>query len=442
MPWRNGFMVSSLVVALVSGGLFWVSHHYADKIPRSVDLTGLTDRPSKTPGTTFLLVGSDDRTGLSRTQRAQLKLGKLDYGRHTDTMMLVHISQSDGHVAIVSIPRDSLVKIPRWQDEKGNFFDTDSNRINVAYGRGGPALVVSAVEGATGLRIDHYLEIDFAGFTNIVEAIGGVEICVDRPLKDAPSGLDIPAGKSILSTSQALAFVRARQLDADSDISRVERQRSFVLALGKKIVAKDLFMNPPALSKVIDAVSQSVRADTDLSFSELVAIASSLRKIQANKIEMTTVPIENSSFSAPGIGSVVLWNERKAKNLFDKIARDLPRRQTEELVDTELEPSQIEVNVFNASGLKGLATEAVQDLLTAGFIVPDPAANWGATGAKVSVIRYAPDSLAAAQLVAKKFSGARLEQDDELGSRIDVLIGENWGKPNLPATGASQGLCA
>ena len=432
----------SLIVALISGSLFWATHHYADKIPRSVDLSGLTARPSETPGTTFLLVGSDDRSGLSRKQRAKLKLGRIDYGRHTDTMMLLHISQTDGQVALISIPRDSYVEIPAWQDENGKSFDSETNRINLAYGRGGPALAVKAVEQATGLHIDHYLEIDFAGFTNIVEAVGGVEICVDQPLKDGPSGLDIPAGKSTLDPAQSLAFVRARQLDPSSDIGRVERQRSFVVALAKQIFSRQMLTSPSTLSRVIEATASSVKADTDLSFAELVRIAMSLRHVQMNKIEMTTVPLESTSVSAPGVGSVVAWNERKAQNLFEKVAQDLPRKNQEIAAVADVSPQEVEVNVFNASGVKGLATTAAEDLLAAGFLVPDPAANWGLTGAKVTVIRHAPNRIAEAKLIADRFPGARLEQAEELGSRVDLLVGANWGQPDLPVTGTSQGLCA
>jgi LCP family protein required for cell wall assembly len=439
--WRKSLLAISLVVTLLGGALFWVTNHYSNKIPRSVDLSQLTDRPLDTPGTTFLLVGSDDRSGLSRKQRAQLKLGKLDYGRHTDTMILIHISEQDGQVAMVSIPRDSYVQIPPWQDEQGKKFNSETNRINVAYGRGGPALAVNTVEQATGLKIDHYLEIDFAGFTNIVEALGGVEICVDKPLKDSPSGLDIEAGKSTLNPAQSLAFVRARQLDANSDIGRVERQRTFVLAMGKKIFSKEMLTDPGSFNRVVDAIARSVKADTGLSLSQLISIGSSLRKVQLNKVDMTTVPLDNTSFTAPGVGSVVLWNERKANNLFEKIAQDLPAKTPVAAASTDLLPTEVQVNVFNASGLKGLATTAVDDLVRAGFVVPDPAANWGVSGAKVSVVRHSPDQLAAAQLLAELFPGTRVEKADELGSRIDLLVGENWGRPNLPISGVSQGLC-
>jgi LCP family protein required for cell wall assembly len=439
---RDGLIVVSLAVALATGGLYWGMNHYSDKIPRSVDLSSISDRPQDTPGTTLLLVGSDDRSGLSRKQRAQLKLGRLDYGRHTDTMMLVHISESDGRLMIVSLPRDSFVEIPPWQDESGKTFAREKNRINVAYGRGGPPLAVSTVEQATGLRIDHYLEVDFAGFTNIVEAVNGVEICVDEDLNDPPSGLKISAGKSVLDPAQSLAFVRARQLDASSDIGRVERQRSFVLALGKKLLSKETLTDPVQLNNVINAISRSLRADNDLSMPDLFAVAMSLRKLKASSIEMTTVPVENTSFSAPGVGSVLIWNERKAKNLFDKIANDLPKKQVEVDGSYEIEPAQVTVNVFNASGVSGLATQAVTDLLADGFVVPDPATNWGITGARVSVIRHAPDRLGEARLLSERFPGARLQEAPELGSRIDLLVGGNWGKQNLPATGTSQGLCA
>lgn len=441
-PLRRWLIIGSLIIALVAGSLFWGISYYANSIPREIDLTSLTDRPSDTPGTTFLLVGSDDRTGLSRKQRAQLKLGKLDYGRHTDTMMLLHVSETGGRMAVVSIPRDSYVTVPGWRDEDGREFAEEQNRINVAYGRGGPALAVATVERATGLRIDHYLEVDFAGFTQIVEAVGGVEICVETPLKDAPSGLDVPAGRSLLDPAQSLAFVRARQLDASSDLSRVERQRTFVLSLGKKVMNTEMLSDPARLHHTIKAIASSLRADTELLPVKIIGIASSLRAMEPKKIEMMTVPIDKNSVSVPGVGSVVLWNETKAKRLFEKIANDLPNKDRESSAVENITASQVKVNVFNASGVKGLATEAVRDLESAGFVVPDPAANWGASGAKVTVIRHSPENLSAARMLAENFALSRLEEAAELGDRLDLLVGGDWGKPNLPSTGVSQGLCS
>src|SRR5699024_870483 len=191
-------VLAALVLTLGVVTALWAD----SKLQRIDALTDYPGRIGDTPGTVTLLVGTDSREGLTPEQQAQLSTGSESDagGKRTDTMMLVYTPRGGDQTMLISLPRDMLVDIPGYGE----------NKLNAAYTFGGPPLLTQTLEQQTGVHIDHYAEIGFGGFADIVDAVGGVEICLDEPINDPYAGLDLAPGCQILSGPQALGFVRTR----------------------------------------------------------------------------------------------------------------------------------------------------------------------------------------------------------------------------------------
>src|SRR5580693_10381337 len=223
-----GLVVVVLVVALV-GSYFYVD----SKLTRSVTLPAFSGQSA---GQNWLIVGSDSRQGLTQKQIVSLHVGD-DFGtENSDSLMLLHIG--GGRPVLISIPRDSYVLIPGHGE----------NKINAALAFGGPALLVQTVEQVTGLKIDHYMGIGFAGLADVVNTVGGVQMCVKTAVPADPTGdsgfKGLAAGCHNLSGTQAIAFVRDRHSFATSDLQRIQDQRAFLSALLSKATSPGVYLNP------------------------------------------------------------------------------------------------------------------------------------------------------------------------------------------------------
>src|SRR4051794_22580860 len=213
--WGVGrILLTLLLVFVVFVAGIWVYLEFS--IKRVDALTDYSGRPVAASGTNWLIVGSDSREGLTAEDEERLATGDVAAaggGQRTDTIMVAHIPDNSTKPTLLSLPRDSQVKIPGH----------GTNKINAAFSLGGPALLTQTVEGATGLHIDHYAEIGFGGFAKIVDAIGGVDMCVDKDMSDTYTGINIKAGCQSLDGRSALGFVRMRHSDATprSDLDRV-----------------------------------------------------------------------------------------------------------------------------------------------------------------------------------------------------------------------------
>lgn len=297
-------LVVLLVLLLATGGM-WV---YVDSALRHIDaLPDYEGRPADTPGTNWLLVGSDARDELTEAQKASLATGDTAGGR-TDTIMILHIPDGSGKSTIVSLPRDSYVDIP------GNGKD----KINAAFAYGGAPLLAQTVEGVTGLRLDHYMEIGFGGFAGIVDAVGGVEMCIDEPMEDPLAGLDLQPGCQELDGAQALGFVRSRAF-ATADLQRVQNQRKFLAALSDRATSLGVLANPfravPLVFSSTDAISVG---DGDY-LHNLAGLAFGM----GGGVDTATVPIAGTP-TVPGAGSVVQWDQENALRLFAALEKDEP----------------------------------------------------------------------------------------------------------------------
>lgn len=257
------------------------------------------DQPiANTSGTNWLLVGSDSRQGLSENDIERLGTGGEVGPSRTDTIMVLHIPNM-GESTLISIPRDSLMNIPGYGEDK----------INAAFAYGGPKLLAETVEQATGLRIDHYMEIGMGGLAGVVDAIGGVEICVDQPIQDPLAALDVQPGCQKMDGATALGYVRTRAT-AQGDIDRVARQRQFFGALVDKVASPGTLLNPIRMTSLLFSGTGAVLVGEGDHLWHLGRMAWAMSR----GVNAETVPI--GGFMDTYVGNVVIWDEYAAEELF------------------------------------------------------------------------------------------------------------------------------
>jgi len=399
------------------------------------------NRPANDGGTNILLVGSDDRTGLSRKERKQLHVGQDDYGRHTDSMMLVHIAD-DGSIGVVSIPRDSYVDVPAHTGPTGVTSEGSKQKINAAYSIGGPSLAVQTVEQATGVHIDHYAEINFAGFVSMVDGLGGVPICTKAPIVDEKAGLDLPAGEQTLDGAQALGYVRARYFDPSADLGRMKRQQEFLGAMFNQATSPAVLINPPRLLTFLNSAAGSVTVDEDFSNSEMWSIMAKLRSVSPSAISFRTIPV-GEELNVSGAGAVVVWDEQKSQELFAKLktgealtgsgSKAKPATET-----VEVAPSEISIRVFNGSTVSGLGSKAAAELKSAGYAVTGAVLNASKSTGNETVIEYDPRYNTSVKTLQAAFPNATFKEVDNFGRIFRITVGSDYdGVKPVTVAGAS-----
>ena len=289
-----------LVVALLGAGVYVDS-----QITRVSALADYSGRPDS-DGTNWLIVGSDSRADLTEQQEDQLATGNAA-GKRTDTVMLLHTGSAG--TTLVSLPRDSLLSIPGH----------GKNKLNSAYSFGGPKLLVQTVEQATGLRIDHYAEIGFDGFVNVVDAVGGVDMCIPQAMKDPLAGLNVKAGCQRLDGQTALGYVRSRATPR-ADLDRVEHQREFLAALMKQVASPWTLLNPFRLVGLVRAMPGALTVDSGDHVWNLAWLGLAMHELSGGGGVTTTVPV--GGFSTVNGSSVLRWDTTRAKALFGALAKD------------------------------------------------------------------------------------------------------------------------
>jgi LCP family protein required for cell wall assembly len=299
-----GLIVLLFLLVLIAVPLYaWGRINKVDAFPAG-------QRPADTSGTTYLLVGSDSRAGLSAAEKKKLGTGSAA-GQRTDTIMLLQVPTS-GPTALISLPRDSYVPIPGH----------GKNKLNAAFAFGGQKLLIQTVENVTGLRVDHYVEIGFGGFATVIDSVGGVQMCLPKAMKDPLAHINLPKGCQQLDGTKALGYVRSRHTDATGDLARVQRQREMVGAVAKKALSPATIINPVRYYKVGTAGADALTVDTAMSPLDLFKFARGMQAVSGGSNGVTlTVPISNSNLSTPA-GSAVKWDTTKAMALFRALKED------------------------------------------------------------------------------------------------------------------------
>ncbi len=317
--WRKRIKVGSivLVVAVVAWGIgtyAWAS----SQMRNEVDLSKVIERPEEGDCTTYLIVGSDSREGMSAEEKKKLHTGSAE-GKRTDSMMILAACSSGN--TMVSLPRDSWVTIPNFVgSESGKSYPArGGSKLNAAYAMDGPELLVRTVEYNTGLHIDHYAEIGFAGFANIVDALGGVELNIEKGFKDKKSGANFQAGTQTLNGEQALAFVRTRYAFAQSDLQRTKNQQKFLSALANQAATPGTILNPFALYPTLGAGLDTLIVDKDMSLYDLGKMFFAMKGISGGDGKSMNMPLAGS---APQ--NSLKWDMPKVKQLVEQIKNDEP----------------------------------------------------------------------------------------------------------------------
>ncbi|CAN5772509.1 hypothetical protein BH24ACT14_BH24ACT14_00380 [soil metagenome] len=260
-----------------------------------VDVKGLQDAGGRM---NVLIVGSDSRDQLNEQQRRRLGTGSAD-GLRTDTILLLQVQGN--RAAMLSFPRDLFV----------TRCDGSQGRINVAYARGGPSCLVDTVTELSGIPVSHYMEVDFLGFAQIVNAVGGVSVFLDEPLSDRDAHIDLPAGCVTLNGRQALGFVRVRKVD--NDLGRIARQQRFVKELAKEAAQPSTLLNPLRLFRTANAAGAALTADRGLGLVDLGKLAWAGRSLGGSRLRSFAVP---GTDSVIGGAAVIVPNEAEAERIF------------------------------------------------------------------------------------------------------------------------------
>ncbi|MFG2341593.1 LCP family protein [Streptomyces yangpuensis] len=243
--------------------------------------------PLATGAQNILLIGSDSRSG-----RGNAGYGQDKGTQRSDTTILLHLPKDRGSATAVSIPRDLMTEVPSCLQPDGSRTRVSFVQFNWAFEWGGAACTIRTVEKLTGIRIDHHMVIDFRGFKRMVDAVGGVEVCLKEPVDDVQAKLKLAAGRQTLRGEQALGFVRARHsLGNGSDTERMGRQQHFLGSLVKKVQSNGVLLNPARLYPLLDAATSSVTTDPGLaSLRNMYELVRGVRNIPTDRITFLTVP--------------------------------------------------------------------------------------------------------------------------------------------------------
>jgi LCP family protein required for cell wall assembly len=434
--WIAGGTAAVVLLGSVTSWAFL--QHLLNSITHTDVFGGLEDRPGGgvKGDLNILLVGSDSRAGLTAEQRKDLHVGK-DVGKRSDTMILLHIPRGGGRAILVSLPRDSYVEIPKHKDANGEIVPASMNKLNASYSFGGPKLTVATVEKNTHVRIDHYIEVNFLGFVNIVNALGGVSVCTATPIHDpvhrlptggyGGSGLELPAGRSTLDGTRALEYVRAREFDPSADLGRIQRQQKLMAAMMQKAQSAGILLNLPRLYKLVGAVGKSLTTDEDFGVKQLKDLAGSLHSMSPANVQMLTVPLKSGSFNT-AVGNVVEWDPVKSKQLFKALTNDKPIGGSgSKQPKVTIAPSNISVEVLNSTDRNGFGAAAAEDLAKLGFHINGIPSNSPAGSDPAStIVRYGPSRADSAKTVAAAIPGSTLKLDESFGNGLQVLLGTDY----------------
>ena len=407
---------------------------------QTIDTSDLLPEPSDSPAPlitdtsamNLLVMGSDSRAG----QGAGFGTAG---GARSDTTLIVHLYKGRQKALVVSIPRDSLVTIPPCKNSKGQQFGTWRTKFNAAFSVGGPVCTIKTIKSETGLTMDQFIVVDFKGFKNVVDALGGVRVCLSTPTYDPKinhqggSGLNLPAGWSTVTGDQALAFVRARETLGDgSDLSRIQRQQEFIGSMMRGVKERGLLKNPTLLLRILNQITSAISTSKDLaSVEKLSEFALSLANLDPANINFVTTP-----YSLIGDGNVhwtsqtsALWRAIKADKPYGTIGAKVVESSAATTAETPLaiSPKNVHVKVLNGSGSSTLFATALKQLKAAGFKIDST--GKAKTNLATSTVQYNPQWTGGAETLAYAVDTLNIWPVKSLGQSIVLTVGADWVAP-------------
>jgi LCP family protein required for cell wall assembly len=423
--WQIAGLVMSLLLLGATGTLKYLYDHLEEVVQQRIDQ--VDPEPDEMDPFNALLVGSDSREGL--TEEEQLLLGADDVGgQRADTIILAHVDPGNNRVTMIQFPRDLYVPID------GGY----SNKVNTAL-MDGPSPLVRTIEDLTGIEINHYAQVNIAGFRQVVDAIGGVKICITEPIPfDPKTGIEVTEeelGMVEFDGDRALRFVRSRNY-ATGDFERIANQQKFMSAALDKVTSSSTFFRPDRLVKLYRAVGDNLVIDEGTKLTRLLNIGKRLRSFDPETYEAYIVP--NLGTSTNEAGSVVLPDEESMQVMFDAVAANESPAEADGVPDVD--PSTIDLGVYNGSGVEGAADAAAAELVAATTLGDGgphvvEITNAARQDFKKTVVRYDPGSSGAAlraELIAAALPGARVQERDIPGNvDVAVIVGQTFETQKL-----------
>jgi len=458
-PARIGRLAQLLVGALsalilvVSVGGYVVVRWFDGTIARlHLDLSTGTTAADGTSN--WLLVGTDSRAGTGSEYG-----GKAVAGQRSDTTILAHVDK-DGTTTMVSIPRDTLVTIPAYQDSAGKKHPAEKNKFNHAIEVGGPSLLVSTVKSLTGITVDHYVSVDLAGFKRVTDAVGGVNVCLlkstappDVEPNDAGTGYVTSTntndpfsgwhggpGNLHLNGDQALAFVRQRHGLPEGDLNRIQRQQQFLGSVFRSATGTGTLFNPARVASLLFSVRDALSLDDGTTSSDLEALAERLKGTAASKVVFTTLPVRglqptdpgaftaNNLLQLPNVGSVEVYDQKAVDAFLAPLRGQKSSPSPSAALPTApvvaVAPSAISVQVHNGTSRSGLARSVSTGLAQLHFTSSIGA---DAPALATSEVRYAPADQKRADTVMAAVPGSVQRVGASLTPGAVVLVlGDNY----------------
>jgi LCP family protein required for cell wall assembly len=465
---RPGLVGAKVMVTLVSLLVLVGTGYYWNRIDSFTDALTTADvieapaveKPAD-GAIDILMVGMDSRTDaqgnpLSKEQLALLNAGKADGVLNTDTLIMIRIPNNGGPVVGVSIPRDSYVEIPGYGQHKINSAYvrakndamarlegegvTDQAELQVRSNQDGAKNLIGTVQELTGATIDHYAEVNLLGFYDITNAIGGIDVCLNAPVRDKDSGANFPAGPQTLAGAPALAFVRQRKGLPNGDLDRIVRQQAFMSGMAKKVLSQDMLTpGSDTLDQLQTAISKSVVLDKGWN---IMQFAQQMIGITGGTVEFKTIPVGSIDLQTEEDGSAVEVDPDAVKAFVQSLLgadanQDKTGSSESPAPDDASANGKITVNVRNATGQAGLAKDVTDALVAEGFVAGDPG---NAESRPDTVVRYASGEQDAGNRVASALGGnVQVEEDAGLpASTVTVLLGDDYAGPGAAGSSGSD----
>ena len=448
--------IALAVISILVLGVTWYGWTQFRNFTTGYSTANVIDQQNSGPkpadgSTDILLVGMDSRTDaqgnpLPKDVLNQLHAGDAsDGGYNTDTMILIHIPNDGSKASAISIPRDSYVDI-------ANGYGAHKINSAFAYGRNaaakqlsgqgvtgadlenranqeGAKTAIQTVENLTGITIDHYAQVNLAGFYDITKVIGGVQVCLKNPVNDSYSGANFPAGKQTIDGAAALAFVRQRHGLPNGDLDRIKRQQVFMAGLAQNVLSAGTLVNPAKLGALADAVKKSVVLDQGW---DILGFAQQMHNLTGGELQFATIPIVNISYQTPEDGDAIQIDPMQVRTFVQGMAKPSTAASAS---TTDAGYGNIKVDVRNATNNSGLASRVLGRLVAMGF----GQGNIGTVSSRTtSLISYPTGGADNAKKVADALGGMATTQDAGLTpGQIEVYLGSDYSGPGVTTNGTS-----
>ena len=439
-----------LIVASVAGIFGFAARNLAGNI-KALEVIDSPKPVAETGPLNILLMGTDTRTDQGGGFGSEAEYG--GNGR-SDTTILVHLSNDRKSAVVVSIPRDSVVNIPPCTKEDGSTVPERTDLFNSAFSSAGPGCTVKTLETLTGIVVNHAVIVDFIGFSNVVDALGGIKVClteaVDEPVENG-AGIQLPSGVQTLDGKSALGLMRARYSLADgSDLKRIERQQELLSLTIDQVTEMNLITDLPALYKVLNAATSSLQMDSGLSdLDSLVTLSTSLSSMGSKNVSFVTVPYEPTpdgnrvqwTAAAQELWSAIINDTGWPPSPVSTIPSESPSVPAEEIV---INPGDVSVIILNGTMRAGFAALTGEYLKTQGLNIAE-VGNAPNKETGESLIVHTSGNNLKAQLVARLLGITNIAEDPELsGGDVAVILGNNapqtWSAPASTTTTTSENV--